>query len=625
MKNDVKTEINRLIKIMKDKQSNDGTWRFCFEGSSMTDAYMIILLRSLEINDEELIKELARRIQSKQSENGSWKLYKDEKEGNLSATIEAYYALLFSGYQQKDAKQMEKAKQYIIRKGCLDKANSLTKVMLAVTGQIPWPKYFPVPIEMILLPQSFPINFFDFVGYARVHMVPILIVADQKFVLKRKGSPNLPDLLNSRISENDSFKELRSPEARSLIDSIKQCVNSLIGFPSKLHQMALKEAKKYMLARLESDGTLYSYFSATFLMIFSLLALGHSKDDQVIKQAVSGLKSLKCQSNGHIQNSTSTVWDTSLISYALQASGVDNASQTIQKAIQYILQRQHYQFGDWVIHNPYVLPGGWGFSDINKWNPDVDDTTAALRAVRKTVRASPHLRQSWFRGINWVLSMQNDDGGWPAFEKNTDKKILTLVPIDGAESASIDPSSSDLTGRTLEFLGQDASLTIHHPQIKRGVEWLERNQEKDGSWYGRWGISYIYGTWAALTGMRAVGVKKEQDAIKKGINWLKNVQNIDGGWGESCASDRERRYISLGSSTPSQTAWAVDALISVFDYRTEEIDRGIDCLIKLLNERDWTYTYPTGAGLPGSFYIYYHSYNYIWPLLTLSHYVEKYD
>jgi sporulenol synthase len=624
MKKIVQSEINRLVERLQEKQSKDGTWRFCFEGSPMTDSYMIILLRSLGINDEDFIRKLASRLEAKQSENGAWKLFADEKDGNLSATVEAYYALLYSGYKQKN--EMEQARQFIISQGGIDKVNSLTKIMLGVTGQYPWPKHFPVPIEIILLPQSLPINFFDFSGYARVHMAPILIVADQKFVLKRNNTPDLSELETKRVLEGMSFEEFRTYEARSFISLIEQSIEKLIGLPSKLHQQALTHAKRYMLDRIEPDGTLYSYFSATFLMIFALLSQGNSKDDPVIKNAIKGLKTLVCQTDGHIhiQNSTSTVWDTSLISHALQTSGVNISSTTIQRSSQYLIQRQHYQYGDWMIHNPYVLPGGWGFSDINTMNPDVDDTTASLRALRKTASQFPLLRQSWYQGMNWILSMQNDDGGWPAFEKNTDKKFLTLVPIDGSESASIDPSTADLTGRTLEFLGRDARLNMNYPQIKSGIRWLEKNQEKDGSWYGRWGISYIYGTWAAITGMRAVGVKADNHSIENGVRWLKNIQNADGGWGESCKSDSEKKYVSLGSSTPSQTAWALDALISVYDDPTDEINRGIDCLINKLNNQDWTYTYPTGAGLPGSFYIYYHSYNYIWPLLTLSHYLRKY-
>ncbi|MNZ97931.1 Sporulenol synthase [compost metagenome] len=220
--------------------------------------------------------------------------------------------------------------------------------------------------------------------------------------------------------------------------------------------------------------------------------------------------------------------------------------------------------------------------------------------------------------------MQNNDGGWPAFEKNTDKVFLTWLAIDGAKSAATDPSEADLTGRTLEYLGGFAGLDIRHDRIKRGASWLIKHQEKDGSWYGRWGICYIYGTWAALTGLKAVGLSSEHETVKKGAKWLLSIQNPDGGWGESCRSDRLQLYWPLGESTPSQTAWALDALIAVHQKPTSAMQKGVQRLMTALHEDKWTSAYPTGAGLPGSFYIHYHSYRHIWPLLALSHYREKY-
>lgn len=617
----IKEEIERIVYQLEGIQSSDGTWRFCFEGSVMTDAYFIILIKTLQLQEDKLVKDLAERIASKQAENGAWKLFKDD-DGNLSATVEAYYALLMANYKKKSDPTMKKAEDFIIKNGGLSKVSSLTKVMLATTGQYSWSKIIPIPIEVILLPQSCPINFFDMVGYARVHLMPILVLANNKFSMKT-AHLNL-EYLNEEQDEH--FLSIQSDDTRSLLSFIKQNVQKLIGLPNELNRMALEQAKLFMLHRIEPDGTLYSYFSSTFLMIFSLLSLGFTKDDPIIKKAINGLKGLACNTEDHIhiQNSPSTVWDTALITHSLLTSGVDVRSNSIQLPTHYLLRKQQYLYGDWSIHNLNSLPGGWGFSDSNTMNPDVDDTTAALRAIKPTISQHPNLSQSWFRGLNWVLSMQNNDGGWPAFEKNTDKEILKLIPFDGSESASIDPSTADLTGRTLEFLGNDARLTVQHPQIKRAVDWLKDHQESDGSWYGRWGITYIYGTWAAITGMRAVGEKSHHPTIVKAVQWLEEIQNADGGWGESCNSDIEKKYIPLGASTPSQTAWALDSLISVYDHPTVEIKKGIGCLINLLKEKDWMYSYPTGAGLPGSFYIYYHSYNYIWPLLSFSRYLQKY-
>ncbi|GIM47988.1 sporulenol synthase [Collibacillus ludicampi] len=625
----VETEIDRLVSLLKKSQSQDGSWRYCFELGSMTEAYMIILLRTLMIHDEDLIRKFAERIIQKQEKNGAWKLFYDEKEGNLSATIEASYALLFSGYREKSDENMRAAREFILSKGGITEAKLLTKVMLALTGQFPWPHRFLVPVEIMLLPHHFPLHFFDFVGYARVHVAPILIVMDRKFSIKTKKTPDLSDLYSKpfRFGNEPFFTNQQQTRSQSIYTIIKDWLRKLPYLPQHMHTLALRAAERFMLNRLEVDGTLYSYFSATFLMIFALLALGYSHRHPVIIRAIEGLKTLAFETNGQtlMQNSTSTVWDTALLSYALQEAGIPHANLMLQKTGRYLLSRQHTKYGDWRIHNPNIEPGGWGFSDVNTINPDVDDTCAALRAISSLAKNDPLYRNAWNRGVKWILSMQNDDGGWPAFEKNTDKKILRWLPIDGSDSTSTDPSSADLTGRTLHFLGKHVGLTIHDSNINRAVRWLIQHQEEDGSWYGRWGICYIYGTWAAITGMIAVGVSPHHPVIQKAVRWLLSIQNSDGGWGESCYSDTEKKYVPLGASTLSQTAWGVDALLAVSNESIQAIERGIRFLIDSGSKNDWTTIYPTGAGMPGGFYIHYHSYRYIWPLLALSHYKNKYN
>lgn len=625
MKDQTNDLILHIIQQLEKAQSPNGSWDYPFETGISTDAYMIILLRSLEINDEDLIRSLSERILSKQEKNGAWKLFHDEGDGNLNATVEALYALRYSGYYPKEDQRLRQAKKFILANGGIEKSHMLAKIMLALTGQIPWPAFFPIPIEMILLPPSFPINFYDISNFGRSNLAPIMILATKKYSKKTKKSPKLTDLFISRV--DDFFKWPETRESKRFFSLISEGIKNLVGLPEYIHSMAINRTKQYMLDHIEIDGTQYSYFSSTFLMIFALLSLGHSKNAPLILNAINGIKSMKCKINGHthMQYTTANVWNTSLISYALQTAGISPTDPMITKANQYLLERQQYKFGDWVIHNPTALPGGWGFSDINTIDPDVDDTTATLRALSKHVQAEPILHQVWDRGTAWALSMQNDDGGWPAFEKNVDKKLLNILPIEGGRFLLSDASSADLTGRTLEFFGGYTNLPKASDVMKRGIDWLFHDQKKDGSWYGRWGICYIYGTWAAITGLMASGVEPKNKDVQKAVTWLHQIQNKDGGWGESCKSDIKNTYIPLGSSNLTQTAWALDVLISVSDEPSPNINAGIAYLLDSYDKNDWTIDYPVGQGMGGGFYIHYHSYQYIFPLLALAHYKNKYE
>lgn len=615
-----KEGIDSLIEKFRKDQSPNGSWNYPFDTGITTDAYMIVLLRSLEINDEELIYGLTQRILSKQGENGAWKMFYDEDDGNVSLTVEAYYALLYSGFYAKDDTKLLEAKRFILEKGGLEEVSIFTKIMLALTGQYKWPTFSSLPIEAILLPRTFPINFYSISVFGRANLAPTMILADLKFSIKTEKSPNL-----SRLYLHRHHDELwiRSSEMRSLLSFIGNGVKSLIGAPEQLHLSAIDQAKKYMLNHLESDGTLYSYFGSTYLMIFALLGLGYKKTDPVIRSAIDGIRTMKCDINGlpHMQYTTANIWNTALIGYTLQSAGVSTEDKMISNANRYLLSRQHNKLGDWVIHNPSSPPGGWGFSDVNTINPDVDDTAAVLRSISSIY---PTAAGAWDRGNHWLLSMQNNDGGWPAFEKNVNAKLSEFLPIEKGEYLLTDPSCADITGRVLEFYGKYTNQSNDHPSTEKGIKWLLKNQEEDGSWYGRWGICYIYGTWACITGLIATHVSKSQPMIQNAVDWLLHIQNEDGGWGESCRSDNKKEYIPLQASTLTDTAWALDALISVSEKPTDAIKKGMHYLLDSLEKEDWTTEYPKGQGIPGTYYIHYHSYRYIFPLLALSHYQNKF-
>lgn len=615
--------IEWIINQLKKDQSPNGSWTYPFESGLSTDAHTIILLRSLKINDENLIHGLASRIISKQQNNGSWKIFHDEKDGNLSATIEAYNSLLYSGYLKKTDTRLEAAKKFILAHGGIENTNFFTRIMLAITGQHKWPTSFFIPIETILLPPTSPINFYNLSIFGRANLAPLLILAEKKFNIKISQTPDLSDLFSNR-SKVDNWTS--SVEWLSFLSSIEEEIKNLTTLPDKLHASAIDYAQKYMLDRIEPDGTLYSYYPSTLLMIYALLSLGYSKNDPVIQNAISGIKSMTTIIEGfpHIQFTTANVWNTALISTALQSANIHPTDPVVKKANHYLLKHQHKKTGDWALHKPEISPGGWGFSNINTLNPDIDDTTASLRAITREATTAQQFRKAWSLGTNWLLSMQNDDGGWAAFEKNIKNDWLELLPYKGSEFIFGDSTTADLTGRTLEFLGNYTNIPKSHPKLTAAIHWLIKNQEKNGSWYGRWGICYIYGTWAAITGMISVELPRNHPSIQQAVNWLNRIQNTDGGWGESCLSDNHRKYVPLNTSTLTDTAWALDALIIASSKPTEEIQKGIQYLLHALGKNDWTSNYPKGQGIPGNYYIHYHSYRYIFPLLALSHYQEKF-
>lgn len=607
--------IEQLTSSIEDFQVSDGSFRFPFEGPIMTDAYTIILLASLNQKDHPLVKVLGHRLLKRQTADGTWKLYHNEKLGNLSSTVEAYFALLYSGICSASDPLMKKAETFIHNQGGLDNVHSITKFMLATHGQYPWSRFFPVPIEIFLLPSWSPVHYFDFSSYARVHLAPMLILKNKRYTHFSKHTPSIRHLVLKQRSP------VIEPEQRSFLENITTHIHELVQSPT---EEALQRAKNYMLDRTEDDGTYYSYVSSTFFYIYALLATGHLSGSPLVRRAVNGLLGHYNPEIQHIENSPSTIWDTALLAYVLQTPGHQANDETISSALKFLLLHQHTKKGDWALERKNVEPGGWGFSISNTIHPDLDDTSAALRALsfQKVDSASID------RGDKFLLAMQNEAGGFPAFEPNKTKKIFTAFPMDGAEAAAIDPSTPDLTGRVMEYFGTYKNFTTEHSSMRKAVDWLRLKQREDGSWFGRWGVCFIYGTWASVTGLASVGIETDDEMLKKATKFFFSTQNPDGGWGESCESDQKDQYVPLYASTPSQTAWALDGLISMYKRKNRTpssvatcIERGMESLCNQLLQRDWTYSYPTGAGLPGNFYMTYHSYNWIFPLKALKNYI----
>lgn len=618
--------LDRNIQSLTNKllfnQESNGSWRFCFESGTMTDSYTLLLMKLLNKEHSKLQEDIIHRIMQKRTSDSVWRVFPDEKTGNLSATLESTIALQYTGVLKPGDPTLKITKEFIKSNGGIDQAGNLAKVILALLGHLDWPVLTRIPISFLLLPAWSPASLYDFVGFARVHIVPIMIASHKNFTV------HLPNkkIIDDWLPKKSLYPKIHTHFSPFHEDYIRYSLETA-GLRENLRRRSLRFGEQFLLNRIEPDGTLYSYMTTTFLMIFALLALKYPINHPLIQKAYQGICSFQFPSitgGKHIQQTTSTVWDTSLIIHALQEAGITSDHPTIKSGVQYLLRRQQSRFGDWSIRNPKTTPGGWGFSDINTINPDIDDTTASLRALAPSVSRGKY-KKEWSRGVNWVLSMQNLDGGWSAFEKDTYKPWQNQITPNGGDFLG-DPSIADLTGRTLEFLGNRLGYQTSHFQVRKARNWLVHNQEKNGSWFGRWGITYIYGTWAALTGLRAVGESALNPSIQKGVKWLHSIQNQDGGWGESCYSDVRKKYTPLGESTLVQTAWALDALIACSSKPTPEIEAGMKCLFQLLEKPNSSLStsYPVGAGLAGLFYVYYHSYPYIWPLLTLAHYKQKY-
>ncbi|MFC7442794.1 prenyltransferase/squalene oxidase repeat-containing protein [Laceyella putida] len=618
----ISEQVDKLKQKLIAAQAADGSWNFCFESGPMTDAYYLLLLKVLGMEADGLPQALIERILARQTDEGTWKCYPDEKEGNVSATLEACLALFYTGVKDPSDPLMKRARQFLLEQGGISRSGSLTQVALCLLGHKRWGLRTRVPVEFFLLPPWSPVHFFDLVSYSRVHVAPVILAADRQFCVHLPGKKEidewLPALSDLRLDQESS------PDGWSLAAEWEDIHLQALD-RQEWHQKGVQWGRDFMLSRLEEDGTLYSYTTSTFLMIFALLALGYPKHHPLLQRAMRGIATFACPvSEGmHIQEATSTIWDSALILQTLGMAGLPPTDFIWRRGARFLLSKQQERVGDWARDNPGIHPGGWGFSRSNTIHPDVDDTLACLSALTP-LKAEGSDREAWQRGLTWLLSMQNDDGGWSAFERNKQKRWLSLIPFKEGKQVWGDPSSADMTGRVLRFLGQHVGWTIDRPEVRRAWSWLYHHQRIDGSWYGRWGVAYLYGTWTALTGLAAVGVPRDQPMIGKALKWLLARQNRDGGWGESCASDVKRKYIPLSQSTVVQTAWALDALIAYHDRPIPAIERGMSCLLSLLEQPDsWQWRYPVGAGLAGQFYAYYHSYPTVWPLQTLLHYRKK--
>jgi squalene-hopene/tetraprenyl-beta-curcumene cyclase len=556
--------------------------------------------------------------------DGGWNLYHGGP-AEVNATIKAYLALKLAGVPVTDPRML-KAREIALRMGGVPRMNTFSKLYLALLGLFPWDYVPTIPCEVILIGKWFHVNFWEMSSWTRAMLVPLAII--NHFTPTRPLNPSvtLDELYPEGLHERDLALP---PDPEGLtwrnfflwLDRLHKFVENYRLRPFR--KMSLKKAEDWMLERFEGSDGLAAIFPGILYSIIALKALGYPDDHPEVQRQNNHLYKLHHETEDQVwfEPCLSPVWDTVITLICLRESGVPKDHPRITQAMNWVLDREIRFRGDWKHKNPAnVDPSGWAFEFENKWNPDVDDTAMVLLALRLIPTDNPERAKEVFdRAVTWMLSFQCKDGGWAAFDKDCTKNILEKVPF-ADHNAMLDPECADITARILELLGYE-DFPTDHPQVAKALQYLRNQQESDGSWYGRWGVNYIYGTWQSLRGLRALKVNMNEPWVLKARDWLESVQHSNGGWGESCNTYEDPVFKGRGPTTASQTAWALMGLLAFGDPNRPSIQRGIQYLVKAQNpDGSWTEDATTGTGFPKVYYLKYDMYRNTWPLLALATY-----
>ena len=563
-------------------------------------------------------------IFSMQLPDGGWNIYYGGP-SEVNATIKAYLALKLAGVPVTDARML-RAREIARSLGGVPRMNTFSKLYLALLGLFPWDYVPTIPCEIILIGKWFHVNFNEMSSWSRSMLVPLAIINHFKPTRPLNPTVTLDELYPEGYHARDL--RLRRDPQRFTLRNFFLWMDRFLKFIEKFRlrpfrKLALRKAERWMLERFEGTDGLAAIFPAMLNSLIALKALGYSDDHPEVKRAELELKKLEHETEAsvRIEPCFSPVWDSAIVAVALRESGVPEDHPALKKAGDWLISREIRFRGDWQYKNPArVEPSGWVFEYNNKWNPDVDDTAMVLLALRKISTDNPQRRNECFqRGLKWMLTFQCKDGGWASFDKDCTKSILEKVPF-ADHNAMLDPECADITARILELLGYEG-YGPKNPQVAEALQFIREHQEKDGSWYGRWGVNYIYGTWQVLRGLRALNLNMQQPWLLKARDWLESVQHEDGGWGERCNTYDDPVFKGQGPSTASQTAWAVMGLCAFDDPSRPSVEKGIDYLTRTQNaDGSWTEHETTGTGFPRVFYLKYDMYRNSWPLLALAAY-----
>ncbi|NIJ12351.1 squalene-hopene/tetraprenyl-beta-curcumene cyclase [Saccharomonospora amisosensis] len=611
--------VERARSYLLSLQHEEGWWKGELETNVTMDAEDLLLRRFIGVDDERITAESARWIRSCQRDDGTWANFYGGP-ADLSTTVEAYTALRLAG-DPADAAHLRSAREYILDSGGLEATRVFTRIWLALFGEWSWNDLPVLPPELMLLPDWFPLNIYDWACWARQTVVPLTIV----------GSARPSRELGVSVSELRTGRRTRQPDSwlswAGAFHGLDAVLHRLEKFPVKpLRGIALARAERWILDRQEADG---GWGGIQPPWVYSILALhlrGYPVEHPAIRKALDGLEGFTIREHTdegwvrRLEACQSPVWDTALALTALLDSGLPADDPALLRAADWVIREEIRTDGDWRVRRPRLEPSGWAFEFANDNYPDTDDTAEVVLAMNRVDHPEPRrLATVLERATVWVTGMQSADGGWGAFDADNTQTLCEKLPFCDF-GAVIDPPSADVTAHVVEMLA--ARGLADSEQARRGVRWLLDNQEADGSWFGRWGANYVYGTGAVVPALVACGLPPTHKAVRAAIGWLVAHQNADGGWGEDLRSYVDKSWIGKGTSTASQTAWALLAMLAAGE-RGQAVRRGVDWLARTQRaDGGWDEPQFTGVGFPGDFYINYHLYRLVFPLTALGRYVE---
>jgi squalene-hopene/tetraprenyl-beta-curcumene cyclase len=654
---DARRAIGHTRGWLLDQQHADGHWVAELEGDTILESEYILLLAFLGQHTGETAVKAARYILTRQLDEGGWTTYPGGPM-DVSGSVKAYFALKLTGHDPSSV-PMQRARRAILAHGGADAVNSFTRFYLALLGQISYEQCPAVLPEALLLPAWFPINLYRISAWSRTIVVPLSIMWACRPVAELDPRLHISELFLKSPADWPPLVCPGQTGRRGPLswDRFFRSLDAGLKFferrgRSPLRKRALAKAEQWVVERFAGSEGLGAIFPPMIWSTIALKCLGYADDSREMKYCRAHLDSLVIEEHGmvRLQPCKSPVWDTAITLRALAAGGLDSASAAARRAVDWLLAREVRRRGDWS-KTVTVEPGGWSFEYANEFYPDVDDTVMVLMALagqveqpgaaalsdelhlieqssaaspaaaRRRVAVIDRLAAASHRALAWVLALQNRDGGWGAFDRNNDHEFLCHVPF-ADHNAMIDPSTPDLTGRVLEALGR-VGRRIGDPAVDSAVAYIRRSQQADGSWFGRWGVNYIYGTWQAIVGLAAVGAAPHDPSIARGANWLLAHQQPSGGWGESPDSYAQPHLRGQGPTTASQTAWAVMGLTAAGHARSAPVTRGIAYLLqRQKDDGTWHEAEFTGTGFPRVFYLRYHYYPIYFPLLALGQWLE---